>query len=53
MAEAEVLRSCLQLPVKDSVVVPTLYLRDYGVSRIRFRELVYKGQIPGVRKASW
>ncbi|MCI7704284.1 MAG: 30S ribosomal protein S14, partial [Clostridiales bacterium] len=25
----------------------------YGVCRICFRELAYKGQIPGVRKASW
>ncbi|MEG0755056.1 MAG: type Z 30S ribosomal protein S14, partial [Clostridiales bacterium] len=24
-----------------------------GVCRICFRELAYKGQIPGVRKASW
>ena len=28
-------------------------LRRYGVCRICFRELAYKGQIPGVRKASW
>ena len=27
--------------------------RKYGVCRICFRELAYKGQIPGVRKASW
>ena len=26
---------------------------NYGVCRICFRELAYKGQIPGVRKASW
>ena len=32
---------------------PHAYLRDYGVCRICFRELAYKGQIPGVRKASW
>ncbi|MEG1017245.1 MAG: 30S ribosomal protein S14, partial [Oscillospiraceae bacterium] len=25
----------------------------YGICRICFRELAYKGQIPGVRKASW
>ena len=29
------------------------YLRDYGICRICFRELAYKGQIPGVKKASW
>ena len=32
---------------------PHAYLRDFGVCRICFRELAYKGQIPGVRKASW
>ena len=26
---------------------PHAYLRDYGVCRICFRELAYKGQIPG------
>ena len=28
-------------------------LRKYGICRICFRELAYKGQIPGVKKASW
>ena len=28
-------------------------LRDFGICRICFRELAYKGQIPGVRKASF
>ena len=32
---------------------PHTYLRNYGVCRVCFRELAYKGQIPGVRKASW
>lgn len=32
---------------------PRGYLRKFGVSRIAFRELVQKGEIPGVRKASW
>lgn len=32
---------------------PHAYLRKFGVCRICFRELAYKGQIPGVRKASW
>ena len=27
--------------------------RKYGVCRSCFRELAYKGEIPGVRKASW
>lgn len=28
-------------------------LRKFGLCRICFRELAYKGQIPGVKKASW
>ncbi len=32
---------------------PQSVLRQYGVCRICFRELAYKGEIPGVRKASW
>ncbi|MDR1627537.1 MAG: type Z 30S ribosomal protein S14 [Oscillospiraceae bacterium] len=32
---------------------PHGYLRKFGVCRICFRELAYKGEIPGVRKASW
>lgn len=29
------------------------FLRKFGVCRICFRELVYKGYLPGVKKASW
>ncbi len=29
------------------------YIRYFGLSRIKFRELALKGEIPGVRKASW
>ena len=32
---------------------PQAYLRKYGICRICFRGLAYKGEIPGVRKASW
>ncbi|MBR2671946.1 MAG: type Z 30S ribosomal protein S14 [Mogibacterium sp.] len=32
---------------------PHGYLRKYGICRICFRELASKGEIPGVRKASW
>ena len=28
-------------------------LRKFGLCRICFRELALKGEIPGVRKASW
>jgi small subunit ribosomal protein S14 len=32
---------------------PHAYMRKFGICRICFRELSYKGEIPGVRKASW
>ena len=32
---------------------PHSVLRKYGICRICFRELAYKGEIPGVKKASW
>ncbi|WP_321519351.1 30S ribosomal protein S14 [uncultured Bacteroides sp.] len=32
---------------------PKGYLRQFGVSRIQFREMASNGLIPGVKKASW
>jgi small subunit ribosomal protein S14 len=32
---------------------PRGYLRQFKMSRIAFRELAHKGQIPGVKKSSW
>ena len=32
---------------------PKGYMRQFGVSRITFREMASKGLIPGVKKASW
>ena len=32
---------------------PRAYLRKFGMCRICFRELARKGELPGVRKASW
>ncbi|MBI2278588.1 MAG: type Z 30S ribosomal protein S14 [Candidatus Brennerbacteria bacterium] len=29
------------------------YLRDFNMCRICFRELASRGEIPGVKKASW
>ena len=29
------------------------YLRKFGMCRICVRELAHKGELPGVRKASW
>jgi small subunit ribosomal protein S14 len=32
---------------------PRGYMRQFGVSRINFREMALNGLIPGVKKASW
>ena len=32
---------------------PHSVLRKYGICRVCFREMAYKGEIPGVKKASW
>ena len=32
---------------------PRGYMRQFGISRIDFRELASAGWIPGVKKASW
>jgi small subunit ribosomal protein S14 len=32
---------------------PKGYMRQFGISRINFRELASNGLIPGVKKASW
>lgn len=32
---------------------PHAYMRQFGLSRITFREHASKGEIPGVTKASW
>lgn len=32
---------------------PRGFLRKAGVSRITFRMMVHRGELPGVRKASW
>jgi small subunit ribosomal protein S14 len=29
------------------------YIRKYGLCRLCFREYAHRGEIPGVRKASW
>ena len=29
------------------------YYRKFGVSRLVFREMALKGEIPGIKKASW
>ena len=32
---------------------PKGYMRQFGISRIQFREMASKGLIPGIKKASW
>ena len=32
---------------------PHAYMREFGMSRLNFRQLAHKGLIPGVQKASW
>jgi small subunit ribosomal protein S14 len=32
---------------------PKGYIRQFGISRITFREMASSGLIPGVKKASW
>lgn len=32
---------------------PRAYLRRFGISRIKFREMALQGKIPGVKKTSW
>jgi small subunit ribosomal protein S14 len=32
---------------------PRAFIRHFGICRICFRSLALRGEIPGVRKASW
>lgn len=32
---------------------PKGYMRQFGISRVTFREMALNGKIPGVKKASW
>jgi small subunit ribosomal protein S14 len=32
---------------------PRGYLRRFGLSRVRFREMAHRGELPGVTKSSW
>ncbi|ALR10347.1 30S ribosomal protein S14 [Mycobacteroides saopaulense] len=58
-AQAELARqprdaSAVRLRNRDAVDGrPRGYLRKFGLSRVRVRELVHDGSLPGVRKASW
>jgi small subunit ribosomal protein S14 len=46
--------SAVRLRNRDAVDGrPRGYLRKFGVSRVRVRQLAHNGQLPGLRKASW
>ncbi|MFE1391250.1 30S ribosomal protein S14 [Nocardiopsis alba] len=32
---------------------PRGHLRRFGLSRIRFREMAHRGELPGITKSSW
>lgn len=32
---------------------PRGYLRKFGLSRVRMRDMAHAGQLPGVKKSSW
>ena len=32
---------------------PRGHLRKFGLSRVRFREMAHRGELPGIRKSSW
>jgi small subunit ribosomal protein S14 len=62
--DAETLRTTLQKLPRDSSPVrqrnrceitgrPHGYYRKFGLSRIKLREAMMRGDVPGLRKASW
>ena len=39
---------------RDSIVGrPRGVLSKYGISRVRFREMAHRGELPGIKKSSW
>lgn len=46
--------SATRLRNRDSIDGrPRGHLRAFGLSRIRFREMAHRGELPGVTKSSW
>jgi len=58
-AQAELQRmprdaSAVRLRNRDAVDGrPRGHLRKFGLSRVRMREMAHRGELPGVKKASW
>ncbi|NCO23406.1 type Z 30S ribosomal protein S14 [bacterium (Candidatus Moisslbacteria) CG12_big_fil_rev_8_21_14_0_65_36_11] len=61
MAKKSLVVKVLKKPKYSSRIVrrcwrcgrPRGYMREFGLCRICFRELAQKGELPGVKKASW
>ena len=32
---------------------PRGFLQEFGISRVRFREMAHRGELPGITKSSW
>ena len=45
--------SRVRLHNRCEITGPKGYMRQFGISRIQFREMASAGLIPGVKKASW
>ena len=45
--------SRVRLHNRCKITGPKGYIRQFGISRIQFREMASAGLIPGVKKASW
>ncbi|MBB2923592.1 30S ribosomal protein S14 [Cellulomonas cellasea] len=63
-AEREAAQAALQALPRDASPVrlrnrdvadgrPRGHLRTFGLSRVRFREMAHRGELPGITKSSW
>lgn len=63
-AEREAARAALRALPRDASPVrlrnrdvadgrPRGHLRTFGLSRVRFREMAHRGELPGITKSSW
>ena len=62
-ARAEAVRALQRLPRDSSPVRlhtrdkvdgrPRAVYRKFGLSRVRLREMAHRGELPGIKKASW
>lgn len=63
-AEREAAQAALQALPRDASPVrlrnrdvadgrPRGHLRKFGLSRVRFREMAHRGELPGITKSSW